>query len=130
MKSLCKLTVLIALIILLSFTFAALPAYADGVLPRSVNVYESARGYTLTSLKDDSGNYLGLRFYGLYFGSSNIAVLAEIFSSNNITLDFAINERDENLTPLQADTKRRMIALADEIDGFIKEIDEIGRAHV
>lgn len=123
MKSLYKLTVLIALIILLSFTFSALPAYADGVLPRSVNVYESARGYTLTSLKDDSGKYLGLRFYGLYFGSSNIAVLAEIFSSNNITLDFAINEQDEKLTPSQADTKRRMIALADKIDELIKEID-------
>lgn len=122
MKKIALITVLIALIVV-SLTFAALPAYADEVLSRSVNSYESPRGYTLNSLKDENGKYIGVRFYGMYFGSSDIAVTAEIFSTSSLTLDFAVNEQDENLTPLQQDAKYRLIELADKIDEFINEVD-------
>jgi len=122
MKNVRLLIILIALIAFSSITFTAVSASAADISPRNVNFYESPNGYTLTSVMDN-GKAVGVSFYGIYFGSSDIAVSVNIFGESDFLLDFPVNEENSNLTEAQRANKAKLIALTDSIDKFIRQVD-------
>lgn len=124
MKNVRLLTILIALIAVLSLTFAVTPAFAADSSSTNVNMYSSPYGYTLTTLTND-GKIVGARFYGMYFGASDIAVSTDIYSDENFTIDFAVNAEQRKLSPSQVINRAKLIALADSIHLFIVDIDNL-----
>lgn len=123
MKNSRSLILLITLAVILSLAFAVVPAYAEEASSRNVNMYEGD-GFTLSTLTLD-GKPLGVRFYGLYFGNSDIAVSFDLFGDDNVKLDFPVNEQDGNLTEAQRQTRSEIIRLGSEINAFISLIDSL-----
>ena len=123
MKKLRPLILLITFAVILSFAFAAVPAYAEESSARNVNMYEG-NGFTLSTLTLD-GKPLGVRFYGLYFGSSDIAVSFDLYGDDGVKIDFFINEQENNLTEAQRQTRSEIIGLGNEINAFIRLIDSL-----
>lgn len=123
MKPARLFAILITLAIALSLTFAAVPAYAEESSARNVNMYEGD-GFTLSTLTLD-GKPLGVRFYGLYFGSSDIAVSFDLFTDDSVIIDFFINETENKLTEAQRQTRSEIIRLGSEINAFIRLIDSL-----
>lgn len=83
--------------------------------------------YSLISLEQD-GKVCGVRFVGFYFGSSGIQVTAEIYSSDDLVIDFDINEQENNLTAAQLAVKARIATIFDQVDALIDRIDECANA--
>lgn len=125
MKNVRLLTVLIALIVVLSLTFAVTPAFAEGSSSRadSVDVY-SAKGYELKTIRSN-GNVIGVEYKGYYFSAGGIEVNASIYSDTNFTIDFPINEADANLTPSQLEVKQKLLTTAEAMHKFITHVDEV-----
>ena len=76
--------------------------------------------YTVTA--DDKP--VGVRFRGLYFGSSEIEVVADVYSSKALTIDFKINEKASKLTEKQVETRNVLVELFSRVSQMIDEVDQ------
>lgn len=121
MKKAKLLTILIALIAVLSLASAVMPAFAEDVSSRNIYYYQG-QGFDLQSVSDSNG-IVGVNYRGLYFGGSGIEVNVRIYSDEAITIDFPINQVTENLTVTQQSTQNYLINLATEINKYINGID-------
>lgn len=125
MKTVRLFAIFITLLVALSLTFAAVPAYAEDASSRNVNVYQG-QGFSLKSVKEaDTGRVVGVQYSGMYFGGSGIEVTAQIYSDNSLNIDFPINEYETNLTAAQKTTQAQIIALAKEMHNYIVGIDNV-----
>ena len=74
--------------------------------------------YTVTA----NGKVVGVRFRGLYFGASNIEVIADVYSTAALVIDFKVNA--SNLTDEQQRTRNTLIALFSAISQMIDDVDD------
>ena len=66
---------------------------------------------------------IGVRFSGYYFGESGIAVVADVYSSDNFTIDFNIGEQDSKLTATQISTRNAIVKLFSNVSQMIDSVD-------
>lgn len=121
MKNARLFTILIVLIALLSLTSAVTPAFAaDGT---SRDVYQG-KNYSLQTIREsETKKIAGVYYSGKYFGASGIEVAVSVYSDENLTIDFPINESDEQLSFAQQVTRAKLLQLAEDIDNYIHGID-------
>lgn len=135
MKKLC----LLICILLLACAVVPSVAMAETAAQKHisfVDVNMGSHGYRASSIFSD-GKSIGMRFYGYYFGNSDIPVTFEIYSDANYDFDFYLGDRDyaegagENqsgvamLTEKQTETKHFVLDLFAQADAFITEIDRL-----
>ena len=65
---------------------------------------------------------VGARLYGLYFGASRIEVIADVYSTDTLVIDFMVNST--NLTQEQQQTRNTLIALFSNISQMIDDVDD------
>ena len=75
--------------------------------------------YTFTA----DGKPVGVRFRGLYFGESEIEVLADVYSCNALTVDFKMNEKAANLKEKQIATRKALVELFARVSVMIDAVD-------
>lgn len=125
MKNTRLFIILIILTLALSLTFAVVPAYAEGSLSRDVYFYQG-QGFGINALRlPDAERICGIIVGGYYFGGSGIEVTARIYSDDNLTIDFPINEEASKLSPSQQATQAKLIELATQMHNYIVSIDSV-----
>lgn len=80
--------------------------------------------YKLTTLTAND-KVVGVRFYGEYFGRSDIAVSADIYSDPNFVLDFKLDADDASLSQTQLNVKAQLLNLVKNIHSYIVDIDKV-----
>ena len=78
----------------------------------------------LYTMSDPSGNPVGVRFRGLYFGASDIEVVADVYSCSALTIDFKIGANSDELTPAQIQTRNLLIDLFSRVSAMIDAVDD------
>ncbi len=112
--------ILIAVFALVAAFAATSTAFADE--QHNANYVPAHKKYGLSSSLDSDGKVYGAAFSGVYFGSSGIQVVVEIYSSDALKLDFYLG--DGNLSEQQAQNKQKLLDLAETIHALITKVDE------
>ncbi|MCH5152617.1 MAG: FAD:protein FMN transferase [Clostridiales bacterium] len=81
------------------------------------------RTVTLVSITDGHGNVVGVRFSGYYFGESGIPVMADVYSSGKLAIDFSIGEDESKLSKEQIETRKDLVELFSDISQMIDRVD-------
>ena len=74
-------------------------------------------------VKTVENKLVGVQMRGTYFGVSGIEVLAEVYSCNELTIDFKINEKKANLTAKQLATRNILVELFSRMSQMIDDVD-------
>ena len=88
-----------------------------------VSWFVGERKVSLYTVSDVSGNPVGVRFRGYYFGVSGIEVFADVYSSSALKIDFAINRKAANLNATQVATRNTLINLFSNVSQMIDDVD-------
>lgn len=115
-----KKLLLIILIALVLCATLPVVAFASDDVSHAMEYVPSHKQYKITTLVQN-GKCVGAKFFGSYFGKSNIQVVVEIYSSPQLVLDFYVG--DESLTVAQQQNKQKLVALAEEINNLINQVD-------
>ncbi len=107
-------------ILLLISVFAPVCVYADSDAHSDKLTRD---GYNLDTLYSGE-NIVGVKFSGFFFGKSGIAVTVEIYSSENLNLNFHVGDSGNKLTSEQSQTKKQIIEFFDSVKDFINFVDE------
>lgn len=111
----------ILLIALVLCAVSPVVAFASDDVSHATQYVPSHKQYAITTLVEN-GKCMGAKFFGNYFGKSNIQVVVEIYSSSQLVLDFNVGE-DENLSSTQKQNKQKLIELAEAINNLINQVD-------
>lgn len=120
-----KLLLTILIIVLCCSTLATcwVSAFADQISQDegSFLVGDKETGFYIKSIYKDNHQPYGVSFSKSYFGTSGIAVSVNIYSDENIDLNFNIGSND--LSPDQIKTRNKIVGIFKEIDKTVTAID-------
>ncbi len=120
-----KKTIVLILIVMLAIMAVGASGVAAFAEDQHVSTYTpNHKGYTLNTLFDKNGKPCGVKFFGYYFGTSGIQVVAEIYSSDALKLDFYVGDDEAVLSSTQSNSKKELLLLAESIHELIIEVDE------
>lgn len=124
-RSARKITILLIFVSLL--VCSVLPAQAFAAASTNKYLYTPEHnGYSLSTLIDNNTdkNPVGVRFYGFYFGNSDITVTFDIYSSPSFKIDFCINDAAENYTETQSSQCALLKDFAETVHNMILDVDK------
>ena len=135
MKKTCLVAIFISVLCVFSMCIGTLGAFSHIQVAQASETqnhnatYRHPSGrFALTSL-NSNGKVVGVRFSGYYFGNSGIPVVAEIYSSDVLTLDFYMGDADyvpqANRDPLKSYLSAEQTAVKHEIIETFTTIDEL-----
>ena len=70
-----------------------------------------------------NGKYVGVRFRGEFFGSSRIEVVADVYSTKALAIDFDISAKKSELTASQVESRNALVQLFTDISLIIDRVD-------
>lgn len=121
MKNIKRIILIVLTLILACSLFAAC---RNERLADPADFVQKKDGYVLLTVREDgdlNGKILGAAFSGVYFGHSNIAVSAVIYSSSSFNLNFDV--RSDSITVSQLETRNKTVSAFNDIHEFISTVD-------